>query len=220
MSLFDFVLLQHFPLACVAAGLFVLGGILSFPALKWGPAFFKRFPLLLFRMIRVLMGPRPGLMRTGLVIFCFNGTAMFVYMASGVRAELPGIITLLTGFNITAILLLVAEGADGAGPEPYGGSSWVPGRVLTAVCGLAVLFIELPCFWYTIALGMSLGQEVSSGHEIYAQALPVRANAYVRLVLPALFISAACEVVAIRGMAAAESNDRTTEETNDVFHLN
>lgn len=200
MSLFDFVLVQHFHLACFGAVLFIFGGVLSVPALRWGPALVRHLPLLLLRMVRALLGKSPGLIRTGLVIFCFNGTAMFVYMATGLRSEIPGIIAVLTGFNITAILLLAAQGLDEGITEMPARSRWVPGKLPTVLCGLAVIVIELPCFWYSIALGMSLGQGVSSGRLIYLQALGVRADAYVRLILPALFVSAVCEVVAIRGM--------------------
>ena len=200
MDLLDFVLKDHFGLAFMAALLSVSGALLAFPVVRWGPALFTKMPLALFRMVRMLMGTRPGLVRMGMVIFGFNGSAMFVYMASGVRPLLPCIIALLTGFNITVIMLLAEQTGirlSGGGPVS---ARWVPGNRLTGLCGAAVLLLELPCFWYAIAMGVGMGRAVAEGRTGYTQALAIRADAYIHLILPVLLLSAICEVIAIRGM--------------------
>jgi len=200
MDLLRFVFVSHFSLACTAALLCVSGALLAFPAVRWGPSFLVRMPMALFRMVRRLMGSRPGLLRMGAVIFVFNGSAMFVYMASGVRPMLPFVIAVLTGFNIAAILLLADQtvtARSGQEPAPI---RWVPGNMLTGLCGAAVLLLELPCFWYAIAMGVGMGRAVAEGQASYTQALAIRAEAYTHLILPLLFFSAICEVIAIRGM--------------------
>jgi len=204
-----FVLVLHFAPACLAALLFFAGAGLAAVVARWGPVFLTCPALLLFKGVRRLMGERPGLLRMVLVIFGFNGAAMFLYMASGVRPAIPLAIDVLTGFNIAAILLLAgqesvfapAPGSDAGGADRVAaGLLWIPSEKLTALCGLAVLLLELPCFWYSIALGVTLGREVVEGQQGYAAALSARGAAYVRLVLPALLVSALCEAVAIRGM--------------------
>jgi hypothetical protein len=66
-----------------------------------------------------------------------------------------------------------------------------------------MLFLELPCFWYSIAMGIRLGQEILTGQTSYVQGIPDRLHAYMFLILPILLVSAVCEAIAIRGMAAS-----------------
>ena len=210
MDLLHFVFVNHFSLACMAALLSVSGALLAFPAVRWGPSFLVRMPLALFRMVRSLMGSRPGLLRMGIVIFVFNGSAMFVYMASGVRPLLPFVIAALTGFNIAVILLLADQAVTAKSKQGPTAIRWVPGNILTGLCGAAVLLLELPCFWYAIALGVDMGRVVTEGQAGYTQALAVRAEAYIHLILPVLLLSAICEVIAIRGMEARSEQQNDT----------
>jgi len=205
MSLFGFIFSQHLGAACLAALLFGLGSLLAWPAVRFGPSFLTGFPLALYRMILTLIGRNPSMSRMWWIIFGFNGAAMFLYMASGIRPVLPAAISLLTGYNITAILLLAGKemGADHAEGEPETDvSAWVPGGLLTILCGMAVLVIELPCFFFSIGMGVSLGMEIEAGQILYTQGLSIRAHAYALILLPLLAASAACEVIAIRGMRA------------------
>ena len=120
MSLFSFVFVQHFGLACGAALLFLVGVLLAFPVVKHGSTRLTWLPLILFRLVRRMLGTSPGMTRLWSLIFGFNGTVMLLYMASGVHPGIPAAISVLTGYNI-AVILLVAESC--------GGSGW-PGRFL------------------------------------------------------------------------------------------
>ncbi len=204
MNVIPFVFGVHFWPACEAALLFILGGLLAWPAVRLGPRALVLLPLFLFRRVMGLFGKDPGLMRMCGVIFGFNGSAMFLYMASGFRPWLPEAVAVLTGFNITVILLLGGDGIDFVEDGGNAGAAWVPGASLTALCGLAVLVLELPCFCFSIGMGLSLGREILEGHVSYGQGLTPRAAAYAVVILPLLLVSAVCEGVAILGMRARE----------------
>jgi len=196
----SFVFVQHFWSACEAALLFFLGALLAWPLLKIAPRFLAWFSRLLFRLLRRLFGEDPTIARMAGVIFGFNGSAMFLYMATGFRPWMPEAVAVLTGFNIS-VVLLAADGEIeffGKGTETRAG--WVPGKRLTGLCGMMVLLLELPCFWYTVGMGVSLGREILSGGITYTQGLLPRAQAYALVILPLLLVSAVCEAVAIRGM--------------------
>ncbi len=209
MSLFSFVFVQHFGLACEAALLFLVGVLLAFPVVKNGSTRLTWLPLILFRMVRRMLGTRPGMTRLWSLIFGFNGTVMLLYMASGVHPGIPAAISILTGYNIAVILLVAAkaEDLDGLAVSPVSG--WKPGKWVAGICGLAVLLLELPCFWYSIAMGIRLGQAIVAGQTSYVEGITVRLHAYVLLILPTLLVSAVCEAIAIRGMSGGPAEDRT-----------
>ena len=81
---------------------------------------------------------------------------------------------------------------------------WVPRPDLAQSCGLLVLLLELPCFFYAIALGLGMGHQVQSGDMAYIPALAVRARAYAAVILPILLASAVAEAIAVRGAGAEE----------------
>ncbi len=209
MSLFSFVFVQHFGLACEAALLFLVGVLLAFPVVKLGSPRLTWLPLILFRMVRRMLGTHPGMTRLWSLIFGFNGTVMLLYMASGVHPGIPAAISILTGYNIAVILLVAAkaEDLDGLAVSPVSG--WKPGKWVAGICGLAVLLLELPCFWYSIAMGIRLGQAIVAGQTSYVEGITVRLHAYVLLILPTLLVSAVCEAIAIRGMSGGPAEDRT-----------
>jgi len=207
MKLFAFVFVQHFGLACGAALLFLAGVLLAFPAVKRGSTFLTGLPVVLFRMVGRMLGAEPSITRLWSVIFGFNGTVMLLYMASGVHPAVPAAISLVTGYNIAAILLLAGENRDFADLAVSPGARWVPVRWVAGLCGLAVLILELPCFWYAIAMGIRLGQEIEAGRTSYMQGITPRIHAYVMVILPALLVSAVCEAIAVRGMAAYPPNE-------------
>ena len=200
ISLFSFVFVQHFGLACGAALLFLVGVLLAFPVVKHDSTRLTWLPLILFRLVRRMLGTRPGMTRLWSLIFGFNGTVMLLYMASGVHPGIPAAISILTGYNIAVILLVAAEAEDLDGLAFSTASGWKPGKWVAGICGLAVLLLELPCFWYAIAMGVGMGRAVAEGRAGYTQALATRADAYIHLILPVLLVSAVCEVIAIRGM--------------------
>ncbi len=208
MSLFSFVFVQHFGLACGAALLFLVGALLAFPVVKHGSPRLTRMPLILFRWVRRTLGTHPGMIRLWSLIFGFNGTVMLLYMASGVHPAFPAAISFLTGYNIAVILLLAGELEDLDGLAVSSASGWTPGKWVAGMCGLAVLLLELPCFWYSIAMGIRLGQAIVAGQTSYVEGISVRLHAYALLILPTLLVSAVCEAIAIRGMSAPAPHER------------
>ena len=138
------------------------------------------------------------------VIWLFNSTVMFLCMASGLHALLPKVLGIWTGLNV-GVLAAVAGQADHPGFHlPTGGDAqWRPSPRVALACGLLVVALELPCFWYALGMGMSLAGQVGAGAG-YFSALQPRALAYACLILPALLVSAAAESVAIRGGTAAD----------------
>ncbi len=207
MNLFSFVFVQHFGLACGAALLFLVGVLLAFPVVKHGSTRLTWLPLILFRLVRRMLGTHPGMTRLWSLIFGFNGTVMLLYMASGVHPGFPAAISLLTGYNIAVILLVAGETGDLDGLAVSPASRWKPGGWVAGLCGLAVILLELPCFWYSIAMGIRLGQEIVAGQTSYVQGIATRLHAYAFLILPVLLVSAVCEAIAIRGMAASPPNE-------------
>jgi len=207
MSLFSFVFVDHFGLACGAALLFLVGVLLAFPVVKYGSPRLTWLPLTLFRMVRRLLGTNPGMTRLWSLIFGFNGTVMLLYMASGVHPGIPAAISILTGYNIAVILLLAGESEDSDGLALSHASGWKPGKWVAGICGLAVLLLELPCFWYSIAMGIRLGQEIVACRTSYVEGIAVLLHAYVLLILPILLVSAVCEAIAIRGMSASPPDE-------------
>jgi len=199
MSLFSFVFVEHFGLACGAALLFLVGALIAFPVVKHGSTRLTRLPMILFRLVRRMLGTNPGMTRLWSLIFGFNGTAMLLYMASGVHPGFPAAISLLTGYNIAVILLVAGGSEELDGLTVSSASGWKPGKWVAGVCGLAVLLLELPCFWYSIAMGIRLGQEIVASQTSYVQGIPARLHAYGFLILPALLVSALCEAIAIQG---------------------
>lgn len=207
MNLLAFVWVQHAGLACGAALLFLAGCLLALPGARRGSDLLTWLPRTLFRMVRRLLGTQPGMTRLWFVIFGFNGTAMLLYMASGFHPAIPAAIALVTGYNIAAIVLLAAEDRhfDAIAACPTAG--WTPPQWAAGLCGLAVLMIELPCFWYAIAMGIRLGEEIAAGRTSYSLGIGPRVHAYLLVILPALLVSAVCEAIAIRGMGASPPNE-------------
>jgi len=145
------------------------------------------------------MGRQPGLARVALVIWAFNSAAIFLYMASGYHPMLPKLFAIWTGLNVGVIAGMRPEGLDW--PPAHageGGSRWVPPAPVVALCAGLVLALELPCFWYSLAMGMSMGWEVQAGESAYVDALRPRLIAYLTVIVPLLLASAVAESVAIR----------------------
>jgi hypothetical protein len=202
MKVLPFIFVQHFGLAVGAALLFLVGALLALPVVKRGSTLLTWLPVVLFRMVGRMLGKQPSITRLWSVIFGFNGTVMLLYMASGIHPAVPAAISMVTGYNIAAILLLAGQNKDFGDLAVSPGDRWVPARWAAGLCGLAVLILELPCFWYSIAMGIRLGQEIAAGETSYVQGIAPRIDAYVTVILPALLVSAVCEAIAIRGMAA------------------
>ena len=194
----EFVFRNHLRLAVHAALLFAVGLFISWPIVHYRLRALARLPLAIFRFVLRLIGPRPSIARIAGVIFCFNSVAIFIDMASGFHPLLPKLLGIWTGANVGMVAGLARQ--EGlAEPCEVGAGQWVPPARLVALCGLLTLVLELPSFWFALAMGMSLGHEVQSGSAPYLSALAVRAGAYAAIVMPLLLLSALAEAVAVRG---------------------
>ena len=85
-----------------------------------------------------------------------------------------------------------------------GPDDWQPPRPLAIAGAVATALIELPCFFYSIGMGITLGEAVSRDQVSYLAGLETRAGVYVTIVLPLLFFSAICETIAIRGASSRQ----------------
>lgn len=197
----EYVLRAHFRLAADSALLFAVGLFLSWPIVHYRLELLTRLPLAVFHLVLRLIGTSPSIARTAAVVFCFNSVVIFAYMASGFHPLLPKVFGIWIGMNVGIIIGMV--GRRGALPHvgrPAAGQ-WVPPASLTAVCGALVLMLELPCFWFAVAMGISMGHTVQAGAEPYLSALALRAQAYLAVIVPALAVSAIAEAIAVRGPA-------------------
>jgi hypothetical protein len=198
----DFVFRTHLRLALHAALLFAVGIFVSFPIVRYRLRALAWPAAQAFRLIVWLIGQSPGIPRMAAVIFLFNTIAMFVYMASGFHPLLPKVFGIWTGLNIGVILSMAREGRLEERTRPTG-KQWRPPPRLSEICGIAVLAVELPCFWFSIAMGIGMGHAVQAGTQPYWAALGTRATAYFAVIAPLLLCSAIAETIAIRGTSSA-----------------
>lgn len=196
----DFVFARHLWLAVHALILFMVGIFISFPVIRYNLEKVSWLPRQLFRMVVRLMGDR-GIVRTAVVIWLFNSTAIFLYMASGFHPLLPKIFGVWTGLNVAVLTYGPATREDpvlSKLAEPVEEGVWQPSPALSGLCGLLVLVLELPCFWFSIAMGIRMGHHVQAGTP-YLGAMSRYATAYGTVVVPILFVSAVAESIAVRG---------------------
>ena len=196
-----FAFQQHLRLAVHGALLFAAGLFASWPVIRYRLTAVAWLPEQTFRLVLRLLGPRPSIPRVAGVIFAFNSAVMFLQMASGYHPFLPKVLGIWTGLNVG--IMGAASAREGIQPDALGApeGGWIPPRLATLLCGLAVLALELPSYWFALAMGISLGHSVQGG-AAYGSALAQRALAYVTVILPALLTSAVAESIAIRGSVA------------------
>ena len=154
----DFVFHRHLRLALDAALLFAVGAFAAWAVVRYRLTAFVRLPFAIYDFVLRLMGPAPSLLRLGAVIFGFNTIAMFLYMATGFHPMVPKIIGIWTGMNVTMLGLLAGRG-EGALPQPNPfvvPGQWVPPWGAAFAAGLVVLAVEIPCFCFSIAMGVVL----------------------------------------------------------------
>lgn len=202
----DFIFRQHSRLAVHAALLFAVGLFASWPIVHYRLKALARLPLVVFRFVIKLLGRSPSIARMACVIFCFNTLAMFAYMASGFHPLLPKVFGIWTGLNIGIIMGMAREERELLEAGLPSAGQWRPAGGLATLCGLLVLVLELPCFWFAIGMGIGMGHEVQSGALPYRDALAPRALAYAVFIVPLLLLSAIAEAIAIRGSGAEWSD--------------
>ena len=197
---------SHLWLGVVAAALFAAGLVTSVAVVRREVQWLMVVPLWVVRRVMGIIGPRFPPLRVFLVIFCFNSVAIFLYMASGVLVIVPATIAFLTGINIGVIVQRADRVQLATGERPLAAAGDEEGAdvgPLASLCGLAVLVIELPCFWMSVGMGIRLGRRLALDFSYtlanMGKLLGPRAAAYVSIVVPALFLSALAETVAIRG---------------------
>lgn len=198
----DFIFRAHLPLAADAAMLFAVGVLLSFPVVRLRLRGVAALPRALLRLVLRLIGPDPTLARMAGVIWAFNSVVLFVDLASGFHPLLPALLCVWTGLNVGVMVGMAPQEmrALGAGrPRP---GRWTPPRGLASPCALLVPLLELPCFFYTVAMGINMGILVQSNALPYLPALAVRGRAYAAVIVPVLLASAIAEAIAIRGAAS------------------
>jgi len=204
-ELVRFVLDRHLTLAVHAALLFATGLFVAAPVIWWRVRALQWLPLQLFRLIVRLMGEHPGLVRMTLIVWLFNSAAMFVYMASGFHPMLPKVFGIWVGMNVAIVTVVGGSERDlHRMVAPAEGGGWSPSPGFGWLCSIFVLALELPAFWYSLAMGISLGWTVQEGSAPYGEGLRVRALAFVCLVLPLLLLSALAESVALRSAGTEE----------------
>jgi len=194
-----FLFVEHFTLALQCALLFAAGLLLAAPIVRFRIRELTWLPVRVMGFVLRLMGPRPSIPRAALTIFLFNTVSMFAHMAAGYHPLLPQLLCVLTGMNIGIAAAMSGEveklKPNGLPQSP----GWAPPPGLSCASTVLVLTLELPMFWYTLAMGISMGEEVQRGAVSYGASLMDRAAVYGSIVLPILLVSAAAEAIAIRG---------------------
>ena len=126
---------------------------------------------------------------------------MFVYMSTGFLPGLPWVVALWTGLNIGIICIKTPELEPPFANRPPDDHSDGPASraemLLVGACFLLVLLIELPCFWLSVAMGVTLSNVPFGAERV--ELWTIRAAVYVRLIVPALLISAIAESKVVLG---------------------
>ena len=171
--------------------IFIAGGLCAIPVLRSQIRMLLALPAWFAKTLARIITARPSVPRLALFIFLFNGSAIFVYMLTGLIPWLPIPITFFTGLNV------VAAGRLGkASLPPIQAERKV--RPSAVICAGLTFILELPCFWFAMAMGWTMKphiMELMRG----ADAGPVRDRvlAYMIIILPVLAISALAEAYAV-----------------------
>jgi hypothetical protein len=206
----DFVLTQHWRLALQALLLFVAGLLLAWPVLRFRLRLVARPAEFVLRIVLRLMGRSPPVPRVAVVIFAYNATVIFLYMAAGFHPLAPKVLCVWVGLNVAVLMGMVQTQEEMLAAFQVEPGMWRPASGLALICGVLVLVLELPCLWFAVGMGIRMGQLVQGGHVGYLEALAERARAYWTVIAPVLFVSATAEAIAIRGAGppAREAGER------------
>lgn len=186
-------IVDHTPRALLAMVLFVAGGACAMPVLERRIGWLMASADWFARLITSVLRRKPSVPALALFIFCFNGTAMFVYMMTGLIPGAPFVVAFLTGLNV-ALGAVLARARMPAPPSTAPRPSSA-----VRVCATLTFLLELPSFWYTIAMGSALHPSVLGliqGQPVAPLLVPM--EAYATVILPVLAVSAAVEAYAVR----------------------
>ncbi|MBS3763377.1 MAG: stage II sporulation protein M [Planctomycetes bacterium] len=200
LELLKFVFINHSRLALHSALLFGVGLFAAVPVVRYKLSAVGWLPRRIFEIVLRFMGRRPVFWRVAGVIWLYNSAVMLLFLASGFHPLLPKLFAVWTGLNVGIVGVETSKnnGWMAGRMTEISETGWQPPASLAPVCGLLVFVLELPCFWYTLAMGIRLGHMVQKG-ESYARLFGERAEAYFALIFPLLLVSAILETIAIRG---------------------
>lgn len=236
------LLADQWQMAAVEGGVFFIGIFSASIVIRHRLRFLMAFPQWLMGNLAKLLESKPGYLFILLFIFCFNSAAIFIYMMTGALLQLlPTAVCFLTGMNIgivagtAQVFAAVSRAArrrisEERGPDDFGVDELLPPereteapvfppRGMTSaqfytqtVCVILVALLELPAFWFAIALGTSLSRHwLPLAGPGVAESILARMTAYVTVIVPVLAISAAVEAVAVR-MSTKETGPQGGEE--------
>jgi len=185
------LVLRHTGMAGAMALIFFAGALCALPVLRWQVRALLVVPRWFAGTLARVINAGLSVPELALFIFLFNGSAMLAYMLSGLIPWLPAVVTFSTGLNVVAAGLLGKESM----PPPQT-SRRVP--LSGALCGGLTFVLELPCFWYTMAMGWTMEPHII-GLLKGTNAVPLlnRLIAYAIIVLPVLAVSAFAEAYAV-----------------------
>jgi hypothetical protein len=190
MDILHFILSQTLE-AVLAAALFFIGAGMA-------PIVYSRriesllsFPRWMMRKLHGIIESGPSILRLATFIFAFNGTAMFVYMMTGLVPGAPYVIAWGTGLNVALAGLLAREEPN----APQAPPAFMP--VSVRACMILTFLLELPCFGYAMAMGFTMPTAISLFHESDPGGIWLRIRAYLAVILPILAVSATVESYAV-----------------------
>jgi len=185
------LILHHTRLAAGMAFVFGAGAVFSLPVLQWQIKPLMYFPRKFAHLIERIVSAHLHRFRLAIFIFLFNGMAIFLYMLTGLIPGVPVAVTFLTGLNVAlASFLGRRKVLQSSQPAALSASA--------RICAILTFLLELPCFWYAMALGWTIktrlpdlftGENLASTKE--------RVLAYALVILPLLGISALAEAHAV-----------------------
>ena len=185
-------ILSHTWLAAAATLLFAAGAMCAMPVLRWRIRPLLILPEWLALRLQSIIEATPSVVGLGLFIFAFNGSAMFLYMLTGVLPGMPALIVFLTGLHVALAALI----SQRRGPQPPAAPRHLP--ALARTCAGLTFLLELPCFWYTMAMSWTLRAGMTGEWQrVTMNAIRERATAYLLVILPVLAVSALAEAYAV-----------------------
>ncbi len=179
------------PEALLATALFFIGAGLAPLVMARRIESLLSFPRWMMQLLRAILERKPSTPTLAALIFGFNGTAIFLYMLSGVVPGIPYVIALGTGLNVALAGLLAREA-----PRP-GGPRSGPLPISVRICMALTFILELPCFWYSMAMGFTMPTVILLFQGGDPAGIGRRIHAYLTVILPILAVSAAVEAYAV-----------------------